>query len=264
MPARPTPSRLSVLWAILGFALARLVTGRGSTPGRASEFLANQMQAIATTSKLQLGAGLGSAILAALWGAWSGVSGLIGALNTAYGEHEGRSFLHRQFVALTLAVAVGLFGLLAFTLVAVLPAALEVLPLDPVQWRMILLARWPALAGLMILALGMLYRFAPCRRAAMWRWASPGAAAATVLWLAGSAAFSYYVANVQLYNETFGALGILMLVLTWFYLTSFAVLLGAELNAELELQTTRDTTEGPALPLGRRGAAVADTVAQSI
>jgi membrane protein len=237
---------------------------RGLLPERASLFLADQMEAIATTSKLRLGAGLGGAILAALWGAWSGISGLIGALNMAYGEHEGRGFLRRQLVALTLAVAAGLFGLLAFILVAVLPAALELLPLAPAQWTMISLARWPALALLMVAALGMLYRFAPCRRAAKWRWVSPGAAVATVLWLAGSAAFSYYVANIGSYNETFGALGILMLLLTWFYLTSFAVLLGAELNAELERQTARDTTEGPALPLGRRGAAVADTVARSM
>ncbi len=124
------------------------------------------MQAIATTSKLQLWAGLGGAILAALWGAWSGISGLIGALNMAYGEHEGRGFLRRQLVALTLAVAAGLFGVLAFTLVAVLPAALELLPLAPAQWTMISLARWPALALLIVVALGMLYRFAPCRRAA--------------------------------------------------------------------------------------------------
>jgi len=72
---------------------------------------------------------------------------------------------------------------------------------------------------------------------------------------------SYYVANVQSYNETLGALGVVMLFLTWFYLTSFAVMLGAELNAELERHTARDTTAGPALPLGRRGAVVADTVA---
>ncbi|HEX2247796.1 MAG TPA: YihY/virulence factor BrkB family protein, partial [Arthrobacter sp.] len=123
------------------------------------------------------------------------------------------------------------------------------------------LARWPALALLMIVALAMLYRFAPCRRAAKWRWVSPGAAVATLLWLLGSAAFSSYVANVHSYNETLGALGVVMLFLTWFYLTSFAVLVGAELNAELERQTARDTTAGPALPLGERGAVVADTVA---
>src|SRR5215210_903143 len=233
---------------------------RGLLPERASLFLADQMEAIATTSRLGLGAGLGSAILAALWGAWSAASGVIGAINAAYGEHEGRSFLHRQLVALTLAVAAGLFGLLVFTLVAVLPTALEILPLGPTQRTIVSFARWPALALLMVAALGILYRFAPCRRAAKWRWVSPGAAVATLLWLAGSAAFSYYVANVRSYNETLGGLGIVMLLLTWFYLTSFAVLLGVELNAELERQTARDTTEGLALPLGGRGAVVADTV----
>ncbi len=233
----------------------------GLLPGGASAFLAHQMQAIATSSKLGLGAGLGSGILAALWGAWSAASGVIGAINTAYGEHEGRSFLRRQLVALTLAVAAGLFGLGAFALIAVLPVALGALPLDPTQRSILLLARWPALALLMIVALGMLYRFAPCRRSAKWRWVSPGAAVATLLWLSGSGALSYYVANVQSYNETLGALGVVMLFLTWFYLTSFAVMLGAELNAELERHTARDTTAGPALPLGRRGAVVADTVA---
>ena len=237
---------------------------RGLLPEGASAFLAGQMQAIATTSSLGLGAGLGSGILAALWGAWSAASGVIGAINTAYGEREERTFFHRQLVALTLVVAAGLFGLAAFILVAVVPIVLEVLSLDSEQGAIISLARWPALALLMIVALGMLYRFAPCRRAAKWRWVSPGAAVATVLWLTGSAAFSYYVANVRSYNETLGALGIMLLFLTWFYLTSFAVLFGAELNAELERQTARDTTEGAALPPGRRGAAVADTVAHAM
>jgi membrane protein len=237
---------------------------RGLLPEGASAFLAGQMQAIATTSSLGLGAGLGSGILAALWGAWSAASGVIGAINTAYGEREERTFFHRQLVALTLVVAAGLFGLAAFILVAVVPIVLEVLSLDSEQRAIISLARWPALALLMIVALGMLYRFAPCRRAAKWRWVSPGAAVATVLWLTGSAAFSYYVANVRSYNETLGALGIMLLFLTWFYLTSFAVLFGAELNAELERQTARDTTEGAALPPGRRGAAVADTVAHAM
>jgi membrane protein len=237
---------------------------RGLLPEGASAFLAREMQAIATTSSLGLGAGLGGGILAALWGAWSAASGVIGAINTAYGEQEGRTFAHRQLVALTLVAATALVGLAAFALVAIVPTALEVLSLDPERQTIVSLARWLALALLMIVALGMLYRFAPCRRAAKWRWVSPGAAAATVLWLTGSAAFSYYVASVQSYNETLGVLGIVMLFLTWFYLTSFAVLFGAELNAELERQTARDTTEGAALPLGRRGAAVADTVAQPI
>ena len=233
----------------------------GLLPNEVSRFLADQMQEIAAASKFRLGAGLGGAILAALWGAWSGASALIAALNMAYREHESRSFARRQLVALVVATATGLFGLLAFALVAVLPVALSVLPRDTAPWTMISLARWPALTVLTIVALGMLYRFAPCRRAAQWRWVSPGAAGATALWLAGSMGFSYYVANLGSYNGTFGVLGTVMLMLTWFYLSAFAVLFGAELNAELERQTARDTTEGPARPAGHRGAAVADTVA---
>jgi membrane protein len=111
---------------------------------------------------------------------------------------------------------------------------------------------------LCVVTLAMLYRFAPCRRAAKWRWASPGALVATALWLVSTTGFSFYVSHVPSYNQTLGLLGTIMMLLTWSYLTAFAVLLGAELNAELERQTWRDTTTGPARRLGERGAAVAD------
>ena len=124
------------------------------------------------------------------------------------------------------------------------------------------LGRWPALAGLMALALATIYRLGPCRSPPKWRWVAPGAGLATVLWLTGSAVFSAYVARFASYDETFGALGAVMLLMTWFYLTAFAVLLGAELNAELERQTARDTTYGPERPLGQRGARMADIVVE--
>ena len=108
----------------------------------------------------------------------------------------------------------------------------------------------------------MLYRFAPCRRRPKWRWVSLGAAVATMLWLAGSAGFSAYVARFASYEETFGVLGTVMLLMTWFYLAAFAVLLGAEFNAEVERQTARGTTQGPDRPLGRRGARMADIVGE--
>jgi membrane protein len=112
---------------------------------------------------------------------------------------------------------------------------------------------------LCVAALAMLYRFAPCRRAAKWRWVSPGAAVATVLWLVGATGFSFYVSHFPSYNQTLGLLGTIMMLLTWSYLTAFAVLLGAELNAELERQTSRDTTTGSNRSIGLRGATVADT-----
>jgi membrane protein len=236
----------------------------GLVPGTATAFLADQMQAVARTSRTQLGAGLGGGVLAALWGAWSGASGLIAALNVAYREEEARSFLRRAWDALVVAAAAGLFMLLAFALVALLPLVLGRLPLGPTLHAVVSFARWPALAMLCVAALAMLYRFAPCRRAAKWRWASPGAAVATALWLASATGFSFYVSHVPSYNQTLGLLGTIMMLLTWSYLTAFAVLLGAELNAELERQTSRDTTRGPARRPGERGAAVADTKVRAV
>src|SRR5215207_1372920 len=146
----------------------------GLVPGTATAFLADQMQAVARTSRMQLGARLGGGVLAALWGAWSGASGLIAALNVAYREEEARSFLRRAWDALVVAAAAGLFMLLAFALVALLPLVLGRLPLAPTLHAVVSFARWPALAMLCVAALAILYRFAPCRRAAKWRWASRG------------------------------------------------------------------------------------------
>jgi membrane protein len=236
----------------------------GLVPGNATLFLADQMQAVARTSRMQLGAGLGGGLIAALWGAWSGASGLIAALNVAYREDEARSFLRRAWDAFVVALAAGLFMLLAFAVVAVVPLGLSVSPLSPTVQAVVSFARWPVLAMLCIAALGMLYRFAPCRRAAKWRWVSPGAAVATALWLVSATGFSFYVSYFPSYNQALGLLGTIMMLLTWSYLTAFAVLLGAELNAELERQTTRDTTRGPARRRGERGAAVADSDAQTV
>jgi membrane protein len=236
----------------------------GLVPGRATTFLADQMQAVAQTSRTQLGAGLGGAVLAALWGAWSGASGLIAALNIAYREEEGRTFFRRARDALVVAFAAGIFMVLAFALLTLLPLVLERLPLEPAMRTAASFARWPALALLCMAALGMLYRFGPYRRAAKWRWVSPGAAVATTLWLVSATGFSFYVSHFPSYNQTLGLLGTIMMLLTWSYLSAFAVLLGAELNAELERQTSRDTTTGPERHLGERGAAVADTTIQAV
>jgi len=178
-------------------------------------------------------------VVAALWGARAGAATLIGALNIAYRERETRPFWRYQAAAAVVAAGACLFGLLALALAAA-PA------------------RWPALAVLAAAALAALYRHVPCRRPPKWRWVGTGALAATGLWLAGSWAFSLLVARFGSSGEALGALGAVLLLMTWFYLTAFAVLLGAELNAEMERQTGRDTTAGPARPAGRRGARMAD------
>ena len=111
--------------------------------------------------------------------------------------------------------------------------------------------------------LALLYRYAPDRRAPRWQWVTPGSLLATALWIAASALFSWYVATFSTYDAMYGPLGTGVAVMMWFYVTAYAVLMGAELNAELELQTARDSTEGPPLPLGQRGAYVADHVAEA-
>ena len=203
---------------------------------------------------------LSAALLAALWGARAAASTLVSVLNIAYRERERRGFLRYHLTVLAVTAAVGLFGLLALTLIAVVPLLAAEVPLRPAAETALMLGRWPAVALLMTLALSAIYRIGPCRSRPKWRWATAGAAVATALWLAGSAAFSAYVARFASYDETFGVLGAVMLLMTWFYLTAFAVLLGAELNAEVERQTARDTTDGPDRPLGRRGAKMADIV----
>jgi membrane protein len=119
--------------------------------------------------------------------------------------------------------------------------------------------RWPLMAALAMLGLAALYRFGPSRAEPKWRWISVGAVVATTLWIAGTLGFSIYVRNFGSYTETYGTLGGVIVLLTWLWLSAFVILGGAELNAEIEQQTERDTTSGAPLPMGQRDAVKADT-----
>jgi membrane protein len=121
-------------------------------------------------------------------------------------------------------------------------------------------ARWPLLLGAVVLVLAILSRYGPGRDTAQWRWITPGSLMAAVVWIAASMLFSWYVTNFGNYNETYGSLGAVIGFMTWMWLSTTVVLVGAELNAEIEHQTVQDTTEGPERPLGARGARMADTV----
>ena len=227
-------------------------------PEQASDFLAGQLEAVAGASRYHFG----GALLLALWSARTGASTLISVLNIATREQERRSFLAYQLTVLAITVLICVFGLLILAVTAVHPLVANALPLSSAAGLALSLGRWPALALLMALTLSTVYRFGPSRARPKWRWVTLGAVAGAALWLAGSLAFSAYVARFASYQETFGVLGTVMMVMTWFYLTAFAVLMGAELNAEVERQTARDTTQGPAQPLGRRGARMADIVGE--
>jgi membrane protein len=223
----------------------------GAAPGEVRDLVREQLQSI--TERSDSGAGIGAVvgIAIALWSASSGMKHLVDALNAAYDEEEGRGFLRVRALSLLFTVGAVFFLVLVFFGVAIVPAIVD----GPLR-----LLRWPLLAVVFAAALAVLYRHAPSRDNPEWRWASPGAVVATLLWLAGSALFSLYVSNFGKYGETYGSLGSIVVVLLWLFLTAAVVLLGAELDAELERQTRYDTTEGADRPMGAREAEAADTL----
>ena len=197
-------------------------------------------------------------LLLSIWSANGAMKAMITAMNIAYDEKEKRGFVKKT--ATSLAFTVG-FLLFALALIAVLatPAAIE--PFAGAGAAA--LFRWityPALLAALALGLALLYRFGPSRDRVRWRWITPGSAAAILLWVIASAAFSLYVANFADYERTYGSLGAAIGFLMWLYFSAQVVLLGAELNSEIEHQTVKDTTVGPERPLGARGAVMADTV----
>ena len=158
----------------------------------------------------------------------------------------------------------GIIGvLMAVGLVAVLPTVLEHLHITAAAETLLNVLRWPVLLIFSVTGLAVMYRYGPCRNAARWNWVSWGAGVATLLWLLASGAFSLYVSKFASYDKTYGPLGSVVIFLMWLYISAFVVLLGAEMNAEMERQTIRDTTEGSEKPLGQRHAQAADTVGPS-
>ncbi len=194
----------------------------------------------------------------ALFGAMKAMIALTIGLNVAYHEKERRGFVKLYGTALVLTIA-GIIGVIvAVSLIAVIPSVLRLMGIDGAGQTIFNILRWPLLALLFAVGLGVVYRYAPCRDNPQWRWVSWGAGAATVLWLLGSAAFSFYLARFDNFEGTYGSLGAIVALLLWLFLTSFVILLGAELDAEMERQTVKDTTVGPEEPMGKRGAHAAD------
>ena len=200
-------------------------------------------------------------ILTALWSASSGMKALITGVNLAYDETETRKFAKLRGLSLALTLgAMVLLGIALFLIVG-FPAVANNWP-TPLAWTAGIL-RWVLLAVLVVAALAVLYRFAPNRDEPRWTWVSWGSVVATVLWIVASVGFSIYANSFGNYNRTYGALAGIIILMFWLFLTSFVVLVGAELNTEMELQTARDTTAGPSRPMGERRARAADHLAES-
>ncbi|MEJ1159982.1 YihY/virulence factor BrkB family protein [Prosthecomicrobium sp. N25] len=232
-------------------------------PPTVLQLFADQIALALKQSSTTLGTAFTIGLVIALWSANSGVVALFDALNVVYGESEQRSLLKLYATTFLFTVTAILFTILALTAVVVLPFVLGVFGLSSMAELIVSVLRWPILLAMLGIGLACLYRYGPSRRDARWRWVTWGSAVASLAWLATSMVFSWYVVSFDSYNRIYGSLGAAVGFMSWTWISVVVVLLGAEINAETEHQTARDTTDGPPRPLGTRGAFVADHVGES-
>lgn len=225
--------------------------------------IANRVHVLVSQSSHALTIGLAASVVVTLWSSATGTKSMLSALNMAYEEQERRSFLAFQVESLLITLAGIIGAVLALALLVGAPAFFALFGIARHLKTIIAIAGWVVLVAFVMISLGLLYRFGPSRRPAKWRWITPGSVVATILWVVAAILFSIYVARFASYGALYGPLATVAGVMIWFWVSSYAVLLGAELNAELELQTARDTTEGPPKRMGTRGAFVADHVADN-
>jgi membrane protein len=208
-------------------------------PGEAANLIGEQLAEVTTMERTSLGVGSIVAVLVALWSASAGMRTLMTALDVAYAEKETRGTLRFYGTSLLLTLGAVLGGIVAIATVVAVPIALRFLGLPERLEAIVAYGRWPLLAAVILVGLAIVYRYGPDRRKPQWRWVSWGAVLATALWIAGSALFSLYVSQFGDYNKTYGSMGAVVILMTWFLLTAYVFLIGAEINAEMERRTLR-------------------------
>ena len=233
----------------------------GVVPGGGMEIIRDQVRSLAANGGKALGFAALLGLATSLWSANQGTKALFDALNVVYAETEKRGFLLRTAVTLAFTLGGIVFVLLALAAVVAVPVVLGFVGLGGIADLLLRVLRWPLMLAAIAVLLACIYRFGPSRERARWQWVSWGSGFAAVAWVVGSLAFSWYVSHFGSYNKTYGSLGAVVGFLTWIWLSAAVVLVGAEVNAEAEQQTARDTTTGPERALGRRGAKKADAVA---
>lgn len=223
----------------------------------------DQLRSLAGEKRSALSFGLIFGLAIALWSANNGVKALFEAMNIAYAEDEKRSFLRLNLVSFAFTLG-GLIGLIILVVgLGIIPAIIAVVNLGGVTEMVLRVLRWPVLLVVIAFGITLLYRFGPSRERARLRWVTWGAVMAALLWVIGSLGVSYYLSHIADYNATYGTLGALIGFLFWTWISAIIVILGAEVNAELEHQTARDSTTGPERPMGERGAYMADTLGKA-
>lgn len=240
--------------------IAQTLQSMPALPATARDVVLEQLRRIAGASPSALGAGLVVSLGLALWSANKGTKALVAAIHIVHDEEDRRGFVGQTALALAFTTGVVVAAAVGIAVIAVLPALLGRLGLGPAARLAGIGLPWIVLLGTVYGLLLLLYRHAAYREAPRWRWVRPGAVFATTAWAVASMLFSIYVANFSSYNETYGSMGGAVVMLLWLWISALVVLIGAELNSELERQTRRDSTVGVEAPMGARGARSADTL----
>lgn len=232
-------------------------------PGEVQDILKSQLTTLASKPQEALGLGAIGALLFSLWSASKGSKAIMEAMNIIYDEVDKRGFFKLNSVALLLTLIGACLSVLAIGVIVGIPAIASQFNIPSALQVGVTVISWIILLFLFSFFLAVIYRYAPHRNGPKWRWVSWGAAFSAVLWAIVSALFSWYATEFGNFNKTYGSLGAVIVLMTWFYLTSFVILIGGEINAELEHQTKKDTTKGSPRPMGSRGARMADTIGKS-
>ncbi|MFA6153278.1 YihY/virulence factor BrkB family protein [Mesorhizobium sp.] len=235
----------------------------GLLPSGGLDLIRDQLLALARQKSGALGTGFFIGLGIALWSANSGMKALFDAMNIAYEESEKRSFITLNLMSILFTVGALLIGMVLLLTVGVVPALLRYFYLDAWTETLVAVSRWPILVGAMLTGISLLYRFGPSRERAKWRWLSWGTLIATGAWITASWLFSFYLQHFANYNVTYGSLGAVVGLMMWTWISVIILIAGAAINAEMEHQTAVDSTTGPAKPMGKRGAVVADTLGKT-
>jgi membrane protein len=223
----------------------------GYVPPEALTIMTDQLRKISEGNQ---GGLLTLGVLTALWSTSSAMTAIIDTLNAAYDIEEGRPWWHVRLIAIGLTVSIAIFILISMALLLIGPSFIERMlgatlgPWFTFAWNGL---RWPVLFVLVSAAIALIYYYAPDAEQD-WVWLTPGSLLATLLWLLASLGFKYYVANMGSYTETYGAIGGVMVLMLWFYISGLVILVGAELNAEIEHASPYGKEEGEKVPGEKR------------
>ncbi len=231
-------------------------------PGEAYKIIEDQISSVLNADRSSISLGIIISILLAFFAAGAGIRAMMRAMNVAYEEVESRNILTFYLYAALMTLGSLVFVWLSLFVIIGIPTALAFLRLNGIEDVTARVLPWILLIIVFCFACGVMYRFGPSRRPARKRWIYPGIVFAMISWMIMSYGFSKFVQYFGNYNETFGGIASVIILLVWLWLTATVIIVGAQLNSELERQTIVDTTRGPARPLGSRGAVMADFVAK--